>query len=84
MMEWLMEKKLAAMIERGLWFMDLGGEDYGPELLQSALELTTGFINRIPEFVWHDYGGRQPLRLPEPHVIRPAGFERQMEVKESV
>jgi hypothetical protein len=38
---------------------------------QAAIAMAAGFINRIPPFVWQDYGKRAPVALPLPHDAPP-------------
>jgi hypothetical protein len=32
---------------------------------KAALTMMSGFLNRIPQFVWQDYGKRTPVQLPD-------------------
>jgi hypothetical protein len=65
MMEWLMTRRYEGELKQGLLIMALAGP-HTPEGCQQAWENATGFINRIPDFVWQDYAKHAPIKLPEP------------------
>jgi hypothetical protein len=66
MMEWMMQRQFEGELKQGLLVMSLGGRPHTPEGCQEAWANATGFINRIPDFVWQDYAKHAPLKLPEP------------------
>ena len=70
MMEWLQPQQFHGQLERGLWVMQLGGR-HTAEDCQAARAQAVGFIDRIPDFVWQDYGKREPVKLPEPAPFVP-------------
>lgn len=75
MMEWLLSRRFEGEINRGLLVMDVSGEQHTPEGCQRVWEDATGFVNRIPAFVWQDYAKRAPVRLPAPAPIVLAASE---------
>lgn len=73
MMEWLLSRRFEGEINQGLLVMDVSGEQHTPEGCQRVWEDATGFVNRIPDFVWQDYGKRRPVQLPQPSVVVSPG-----------
>lgn len=72
MMEWLLpQAAFEASLHKGLLVMDLSATEHTPETCQQAWTQATGFVNRIPPFVWQDHGHRQPLTLPAPAAYVP-------------
>ena len=71
MMEWMLAHPFEGELRRGLLIMDIGTAAHTPEGCQQAWEGAAGFINRIPPFVWQDYGKRDPIKLPEPAPYVP-------------
>jgi hypothetical protein len=72
MMEWLLRQRFAGQIDGGGRFVqDLSGIRYEPAAIYSVWSAVAGFINRIPAFVWQDYGKRQRIELPEPQPPVP-------------
>jgi hypothetical protein len=69
MMEYLMDLGAQYNLGEGLLTMDLGGYSFDAPGIQAALHRAAGFLNRIPDFVWQDYGKRPRLQLPEPHYV---------------
>src|SRR4051794_30795874 len=65
MMEWLQPQQFQGQLVRGLWVMDLAGGGHTAEDCQAAWAKAVGVINRIPPFVWQDYGKREAVKLPE-------------------
>lgn len=73
MMEWLLSRRFEGEINRGLLVMDVGGGLHTAEGCQRVWEDATGFVNRIPAFVWQDYAKRAPVHLPAPPpIVSPA------------
>ena len=66
MMEWLLAEPFAGQIDRGLLTRDLSGQRHDAATCHAAWSAAVGFINRIPPFVWQDYGKRDRIVLPEP------------------
>jgi hypothetical protein len=76
MMEWLLNvtasgQRFEGQLGSGLFMSDITRLRETPQAKQAALSLATGFVNRIPSFVWQDYGKREPVQLPEPHAATP-------------
>lgn len=71
MMEYLMDLGLAVELHNRRLIMDLGGAKFDVDRVHRAMAGMTGFINRIPDFVWQDYANRSPLRLPDPDYTPP-------------
>jgi hypothetical protein len=71
MMEWMLAHPFEGELRRGLLVMDVGRVTHTPEGCQQAWENAAGFVNRIPPFVWQDYGKREPIKLPEPAPYVP-------------
>jgi hypothetical protein len=74
MMEWLLPQRLALQLDRGLLLMDLSSVRFEAVTCHAAWSQATGFVNRIPPFVWHDYAEREKLEFPAaaPPVTMPA------------
>ena len=66
MMEWMLERRLALQLDRGMLLMDLSGTRHDAVTCHDACAGAVGFVNRIPSFVWQDYGKRPPVELTEP------------------
>ena len=66
MMEFLMNLGFSVHLENGLLIVDLSRYDFNAPGVREAIARVAGFVNRIPDFVWQDYAGRAPLKLPEP------------------
>jgi hypothetical protein len=66
MMEWLQPQAFKCELIRGLLIADVSGEKHDAENCQQVWAQATGFVNRIPPFVWQDYGKRPEVKLPEP------------------
>jgi hypothetical protein len=49
----------------------------------AAITMTGGFINRIPPFVWQDYGKREPLQIPLPSDAPPPAIDKQPAASEN-
>jgi hypothetical protein len=71
MMEWMMTRRWEGELRRELLVMDIGRVNHTPQGCQEAWENAAGFVNRIPPFVWQDYGKREPIKLPEPAPLPP-------------
>ena len=71
MMEWLLAEPFAGQIERGLLTRDLSGQRHDAATCHAAWSAAVGFVNRIPPFVWQDYGKRERIALPEPEPEPP-------------
>jgi hypothetical protein len=65
MMEWMLQKDVQFTLNNSRLLMDIGKLPHTPEGCAAALSLVNGFINRIPAFVWKDYGHREPVILPD-------------------
>ena len=66
MMEWLLPQKFSAQLLRGMLVLDVSNTKHTAETCQQVWSTAVGFVNRIPSFVWQDYGKRPPVALPEP------------------
>ena len=66
MMEWLLAEPFAGQIDGGLLTRDLSGQRHDAATCHAAWSSAVGFVNRIPPFVWQDYGKRDRIALPEP------------------
>lgn len=66
MMEWLLARRYEGELKNGLLVMDVSAGPHTPAGCQEVWENAVGFVNRIPVFVWKDYGQREPIKLPEP------------------
>lgn len=66
MMEWMLAEPFAGELVKGRLVMDVNSRPHSAEGCQEAWRQACGFVNRIPEFVWQDYGHRAPVTLPEP------------------
>lgn len=64
MMEWLLPQKLAMQLDTGRFVMNLSSIRFDSTGVETATAQATGFINRIPAFVWHDHGKREPVVMP--------------------
>jgi hypothetical protein len=71
MMEWLQPQQFQGELIRGLWVMDLTGGKHTAEDCEAAWTRAAGFFDRIPQFVWEDYGKREPVKLPEVAAYLP-------------
>jgi hypothetical protein len=69
MMEWLLPRKLAMQLDAGRFIMNVSSMRFDVGGVHSAIEQASGFINRIPTFVWQDYGKRGSIVLPEPAAL---------------
>jgi hypothetical protein len=72
MMEWMLQQDVQFALSNSRLLMDIGKLPHTAEGCSAALSLVAGFINRIPAFVWKDYGHREPVTLPEVHQAPPA------------
>lgn len=66
MMEWLMTQSFAAEVRDGLFVMPTDRISHTAEGCRQVYSMAAGFINRIPVFVWQDYGKRPPITFHEP------------------
>jgi hypothetical protein len=64
-----MDLGFQVILGEGLLTMDLGGYDFTAEGVRDAMSRAAGFVNRIPDFVWQDYGKRSRFQLPEPQFV---------------
>lgn len=69
MMEYLMDLGVQYSLGEGLLTMDLGGYPFDAAGVHTAMSRAAGFVNRIPDFVWQDYGKRPRVQLPEPQYV---------------
>jgi hypothetical protein len=65
MMQWLMDQPFTAELADHLFIMDLSSTGHDAATCAAAWEAARGFINRIPSFVWQDYGGREPITFAD-------------------
>jgi hypothetical protein len=72
MIEWMMDLKFVGQLEDGKFIIDISGLQYDAGGIGQTWEQAVGFINRIPPFVWQDYGKRAKLELPPPIRYQPA------------
>jgi hypothetical protein len=70
-----MDKRFVGQLEQGKFVIDITGIKFEPGPIADAWRQATGFINRIPPFVWQDYGKVPQIRFPETAaaVAAPAG-----------
>jgi hypothetical protein len=76
MMDWLLSLRAAKMRFEGqlagpLFVSHIDKLPTDAPGRQAAITMAAGFINRIPPFVWQDYGKRPPVELPLPHDAPP-------------
>ncbi len=65
MMEYLMNLALPVEFNGGLLLMDLGRYKFDAPGLANAVNVVAGMVNRIPDFVWQDYGKAVPVKLTQ-------------------
>jgi hypothetical protein len=70
MMEWMLQQDVQFTMQGGRLLMDIGKLPHTGEGCATALAIVAGFVNRIPAFVWKDYGQREPVTLPD--IRQPA------------
>jgi hypothetical protein len=77
MIDWMLPLEFELEINRGLLVRALRAHTLSATTCQEAIGLLAGFINRIPEFVWSDWGRISPVKLPSPEVyeLSPAEME---------
>jgi hypothetical protein len=73
MMEWMLGITASGMrfegqLGQGVFMSEITRMPERAEAKQAVLAMAAGFINRIPPFVWQDYGKRPAVQLPEPHA----------------
>jgi len=71
MMEWLLglcnaRVRFEGQLGKGVFISDITHMPETAMARQAALSMGSGFINRIPPFVWQDYGKRPQVQLSEP------------------
>jgi hypothetical protein len=66
MMEWLMDKRFVGQLQEGRFVIDITGVKFEPSAIADVWSQAVGFINRIPPFVWQDYGKVPQVQLPQP------------------
>ena len=76
MMDWMLQETAAGRgftgeLRNGLLVMDLSSQPHTAEGCQTAWSQAAAFINRIPPFVWQDYGKRDAFQLPDPVAYVP-------------
>jgi hypothetical protein len=70
MIEWMMDRKFVGQLEQGKFALELARNNkFTVGMVQDAWEQAVGFINRIPPFVWQDYGKHERIELPEPRPL---------------
>ncbi len=72
MMEYLLNLALPIEFNGRLLVMDLGGCKFDALSLADAINAVAGMVNRIPDFVWQDYGKTLPVKLPQVVYTPPA------------
>lgn len=76
MMEWLMPMDVALTLDRGRLLLNLNPGHHTAADCESAVGLAFGFLGRVPQFVWTDYGQRETPSFAaasvEPGVAPPA------------
>ena len=78
MMEWLMAQPFECRLEGGRFAMDLSNRKFDAGAVHDTWSAAAGFINRIPDFVWQDYGKRPRVELPGSiRYERPDGVSQQ-------
>jgi hypothetical protein len=75
-MEWFLGvchagERFEGQLGDGLFVSDITRLHEQPAAKTAALSMAAGFINRIPPFVWQDYGKRAAVQIPEPHAPVP-------------
>jgi hypothetical protein len=73
MMEWLMTHSFSAQCENGMLLMNLSGARHDADSCHLAWSAAAGFLNRVPPFVWGDYGKTNRIELPESSSPPPPG-----------
>jgi hypothetical protein len=77
MMEWMLQTPIAARLSGALFVIDMTSMRFDAASCGQCLAAAAGFINRIPAFVWQDYGKRPPLTLPSlPALGDSTGLQR--------
>jgi hypothetical protein len=71
MMDWLLTRRFEGELRQGLLVMDVAATSHTAEGCQESWGNAVGVVNRIPPFVWQDYGKRPPVKLPEPVPFVP-------------
>jgi hypothetical protein len=76
MMEWLLSvchggERFEGQLGDGLFVSDITRMHEQPPAKAAALAMAAGFINRIPPFVWQDYGKRAAVQIPEAQAPAP-------------
>jgi hypothetical protein len=66
MMEWMLSRRFEGELRQGLLVMDVSASAHSAQGCHEAWSNAAGFVNRIPPFVWQDYGRRPPIQLPDP------------------
>jgi hypothetical protein len=72
MMEWLMDKRFVGQLEQGKFVIDITGIKFEPGPIADAWAQAIGFINRIPPFVWQDYGKVPRIEFSQAETTRPS------------
>jgi hypothetical protein len=71
MMEWLLAEPFTGQLDGGRFIRDISGGRFDAGGCEIAWSQAAGFINRIPPFVWQDYGKRPRVELPAPAPMQP-------------
>lgn len=71
MIEWMMNLRLTAMLNRGVLMIELDPNANNPAAFVAGWNLAAGFINRIPPFVWTDYGKKPAIQITEAVMYQP-------------
>ena len=71
MMEWMLGRRFEGELKQGLLVTDVSSGPHSAEGCQQVWENAAGFVNRIPPFVWQDYGRRDAIKLPEAVPLIP-------------
>jgi hypothetical protein len=73
MMEWMLGLvnsgvRFEGQLGNGIFISDITRMPQTAPSRQAALSMAAGFINRIPQFVWQDYGKRAAVQLSDPQA----------------
>ena len=72
MIEYLMNLGIQFHLQGQLLVMNLARYHFDAAGVAGAMTAMGGVVNRIPDFVWQDYGKAPPVKFPEIHYTPPA------------
>lgn len=79
MMEWMLDQRFSATLKEALFVIDMTSGTFDAKACAAAWTGAAGFINRIPAFVWQDYGKHPPISLPSlPASTESMGMQRSV------